>query len=80
MSADADLFAFAAAHVRRVRQRCPQARAVDPAVHVAAVVAHLRPLPTGRPFRRPAVRCPRGEPVWIGGAVGLHHLRQREAL
>ncbi len=79
VSTDAELLESAAAHVQCVRQRCPQARALDPAVHLAAVVAHLQPLAPDRSFRRPAPRCRRGEAVWVGGAVGLHVPRAREA-
>ncbi len=76
---DAELLESAAAHVQRVRERCPWARAIDPAVHHAIVVAWLQPLPADRPFRRPAAPWQRGDAVWVGGAVGLHVPRAREA-
>ncbi len=65
-------------HVRHVLRDTPGLRDVDEAAFVA-LVAHLQPLASERPFRRPAVRCRRGEPVWVGGAVGLHIPRAREA-
>ncbi len=79
VSTDAELLTPAEAHVRRVRRWCPQARAVDPAAHLAAVVEHLRPLPADRAFPRPTLRCRGGEPSWIGGTVGLHVPRVRKA-
>ncbi len=79
VSTDEERLALAMAHVRRVRQRCPWARAVDPDVHVGIVLAWLQPLPADRPFRRPAAPWRRGEPVWVGGVVGVHHSRAREA-
>ncbi len=66
-------------HVRRVLRDTPEVRDVDGAAFVAFVVAHLQPLAPDRPFRRPAVPCRRGEPVWVGGAVGLHVPPVREA-
>ncbi len=62
-----------------MRERCPFARAIDPAVYVAIVVAWLRPLPADRAFRRPAAPWQRGDAVWVGGAVGLHQPRARAA-
>ncbi len=76
---DASLHAFAVAHVQRVRQRCPQARAVDPAVHVAAVISYLQPLPADRAWLHRRWQARRGEGSWLGGAVGLHVPRAREA-
>ncbi len=66
-------------HVRHVLRDTPELRDVDAAAFVAFVVAHLQPLAPDRSFRRPAVRCRRGEAVWVGGAVGLHVPRAREA-
>ncbi len=65
-------------HVRHVLRATPELRDVDVAAFVALVVAHLQPLAPDRPFRRPALRCRRDEPVWVGGVVGLHHPRQTE--
>jgi hypothetical protein len=46
-------------HVAAVLERCPEMVVVDQAVWVAAVVAHLEPLPADRAWRVLAVRrCP----------------------
>ncbi len=77
---DADLRAVAARHVAHARERYPELRAVDPEVFVGIVVAWLQPLPEARPWLRQRRWQTRpGEPVWVGGAVGLHIPRAREA-
>ncbi len=74
----ADLRARALEHVEHARRDYPSLRDVDLEVFVAAVERHLEPLAPDRPFRRPRLRGRRGEPSWIGGAVGLHVPRARE--
>ncbi len=70
---DADLRAVAARHVAHARERYPELRAVDPEVFVGIVVAWLQPLPEARPWLRQRRWQTRpGEPVWVGGQVGLH--------
>lgn len=47
---------LARAHVAAVVARCPEAAAYDPDVWVAAVLAHIEPLPANRPSRVLAAR------------------------
>ncbi len=68
---DADLRAVAARHVARARERYPELRDVDPEAFVAIVVAWLTPL-RDRAWHWTRYTNRRGEPVWVGGAVGLH--------
>ncbi len=75
----ADLRARALEHVEHARRDYPSLRDVDREAFASAVERHLAPLPPDRPFRRPRLRGQRGEPVWVGGAAGLHVSRPREA-
>ncbi len=77
---DAELRALAVAHVARVRARCPQFASVDEGAQLGVVERHLAPLPADRAWTtRRRWQAPRGEPTWLGGAVGLHVPRAREA-
>ncbi len=51
---------------------------MDPEAFVAIVVAWLTPL-GDRAWHWTRYTNHRGEPVWVGGAVGLHVPRVREA-
>ncbi len=76
---DAHLHELAVEHVARVRERCQQFTAVDDATFVVVVVAHLAPLDAGRPWLSRRWQARWGEGSWLGGAVGLHVPRVREA-
>ncbi len=68
-----DLRALAVEHVEGARRDYPELRDVDPEVFVGIVVAWLQPLPEARPWLRQRRWQTRpGEPVWVGGVVGLH--------
>ncbi len=69
---DEALLALAVEHVRRVRERCSAARAVDPEGHAALVAQHLVPLAPDRPWRHRRWQGRRGDAAWVGGQIGLH--------
>ncbi len=75
---NADLHDQAVAHVEHARRTYPQLRAIDPAVYIGIVLAHLAPLPADRPWTRRQWEARRGEPAWVEG-YGLHLPRPREA-
>ncbi len=57
----------------------PSLAAVDRAVFIGIVEAHLRPLDPDRPWLRRRWQAPRGEALWLSGAVGLCVPTPREA-
>ncbi len=74
----ADLHDEAVQHVDRALRSYPLA-GVDRELFVRIVEAHLQPLSAGRSWLHRQWAAPRGEAVWVGGAVGLHVPRAREA-
>ncbi len=65
-------------HVARALRTYPWLSSVDPDCYVAVVEQHLQPLDPDRDWSRRQRQAPPGEPVWVGGAVGLHVPRARE--
>ncbi len=69
---NADVHAQAVAHVEHALRDYPSLRGVDPAMYVGIVLSWLQPIRPDRPWTHLRWQAPRGEPVWVGGVVGLH--------